>query len=220
MPTYTFTRTLEELRTIILRKLNYRGIGDTAGGEEAAIVDEGLNLRLKELHALGVLWFNVAPTPTDITTTPSTASVSLSAVTDFLYPLSMNLRSGTEDRPIEIISHAQYHAITTKDDTGEPEKVFVANGTAYFWPTPDAAYTVKMTYHAIAADVEAATAPDVRQEMMRCLVDIVVMDLVDDFQIPEQRAQRLVGKGMVAERRLMVLNHQKVDAATVQVDYF
>lgn len=220
MPAYAFTRTLEEMRVIILRKLNYRGIGETASGEESAIVDEALNLRLKELHALGVLWFNVAPSTSDLTLTAGVASVSLSAVTDFLSPLTMKLRIGTEDRPIDIISHRQYQDITEKSESGEPEKVYVSNGTAYFWPTPTSGYTVKMTYHAIAADVEAATAPDVKQEMLRCLVDIVVMDVVDDFQIPEVKAQRLIAKGMAAEKRLQVLNSQKIDATPVEVTYF
>lgn len=220
MPTYSFTRTLAEMRTTILRKLNYRGIGDTASGEEAAVVDEVMNLRLKELHGLGVLWFNVSPATTDVALTAGVATASLSAVTDFLYPLTMNLRVGTEDRLIEIISHHQYQSITNKAESGEPEKVYVNGSSAYFWPTPQSNYTVKMTYHAIAADVEAAVTPDVKQEMLRCLVDIVVMDCVDDFQVPEPKAQRLMVKGMAAERRIQILNSQKIDATPVEVDYF
>lgn len=220
MPTYTFTRTLGQMRSLVLRKLRYLDSSETVSADDAAVVDEAINLRLKELHALGILWFNVAAATTDIALVAGTATKSLSAVTDFLFPVTVQLRIGTEDRDVEIISHREYQAITTKADSGEPEKVMISGGTAYFWPTPDAAYTAKLTYNAIAADTNSPDTPDVPVSMLRSLVSLVAWDCADDFGVPEQRMARLKIEAEEAETKLRVLNAERVDATPVQADYF
>jgi hypothetical protein len=220
MPTYSFTRTLPQMRALILRKLRVIGNSATPSGNQAAIVDEAIDLRLKELHALGVLWFNVSGATSDLTLVAGTATASLSALTDFLYPITAKLRIGSEDKPIDIISHREYQAIPDKTERGEPEKMMVSGGTAYFWPTPDDNYTVKLTYQAIAADTESPTAPDVAVSMMRSLVTMVAADLIDDFAVPEQRAQRLILEAQSAARTLRTLNSERVDSTTVEMQAF
>lgn len=220
MPTYTFTRTLGQMRSLVLRKLRYLDSSETVSADDAAVVDEAINLRLKELHALGILWFNVAAATTDLALVAGTATKSLSAVTDFLFPVTVQLRIGTEDRNVEIISHREYQAITTKADSGEPEKVMISGGMAYFWPTPDAAYTAKLTYNAIAADTNSPDTPDVPVSMLRSLGSLVAWDCADDFGVPEQRMARLKIEAEEAETKLRVLNAERVDATPVQADYF
>lgn len=221
MPTYSFTRTLPQMRALILRKLRYLDPGETPSGSDAAIVDEAIDLRLKELHALGTLWFNVAGAASDLSLIAGTATVSLAAVTDFLFPVSVSLRVGTEDKPVGIISHREYQVIREKSDSGEPEKVYFApDGTAHFWPTPNTDYTAKLTYQAIAADTENPNAPDVSVPMMRSLVTLVAADLVDDFGVPEQLAQRLIVQAKEAERTLRTLNAERVDSAPVEIQAY
>jgi hypothetical protein len=220
MPTYAFTRTLEQIQKLVLRRLRYLDPDESPTATEQAIVNEAIDLRLKELHALGTLWFNVSGATTDLALTSGTATKSLSAVTDFLYAVSVSLRVGTDDQPIEIIGHAQYQAIPNKADQGEPEQVFFSGGTAYFWPTPGSAYTAKLTYHAIAADTLSPAAPDVPVAMMRSLVTLVASDLVDDFGVPELLAQRLLAQAVIAEKTIRILNAERVDNATVEMTSF
>lgn len=220
MPTYSFTRTLPQMQSLILRKLRYLDPGETADGTDLAIVDEAIDLRLKELHALGVLWFNVAGATTNLALVGGTETVSLSAITDFLYPVTVKLRIGTEDRDVEIISHRQYQAITNKAESGEPDKVFFSGSTAYFHPTPSANYAAKLTYQAIAADTETPNAPDVSVSMMRSLVTLVAADLIDDFGVPEQLAQRLLAQAQIAERTIRTLNAERVDSTPVQIQAY
>ena len=220
MPTYSFTRTLPQMQKLILRKLRVLDPDETPDANQAATVNEAIDLRLKELHALGTLWWNVAPATTDLALVSGTATKSLSAVTDFLFAVSMKLRVGTDDRDIEIISHREYQDIENKADRGEPEKVFISGGTAYFWPTPNSNYTVKMTYQAIAADTSNPDTPDVSVAMLRSLVTLVAADCADDFGVPEQRAIRLMAEAREAEKKLRALNTERVDSTTVTVDYF
>jgi hypothetical protein len=220
MPTYSFTRTLPQFQKMVLRKLRVLDPSETPSADDAATVNEATDLRLKELHALGVLWFNVAPAATDLALVSGTASKSLAAVTDFLYPVTVKLRNGTDDQDVEIISHREYQDIENKADQGEPEKVFISNGTAYFWPTPDDNYTAKLTYQAIAADTNNPDAPDVSVAMLRSLATLVAADCADDFAIPEARLQRLLLEAQAAEKTLRTLNAERVDTTRVEVDYF
>lgn len=220
MPTYSFTRTLPEMQKLILRKLRYLDPDETPSGRDAQTVNEAIDLRLKELHALGTLWFNVAGAATTLTLTAGVASLSLSSVTDLLFPVSMKLRIGGDDRDVDIISHSQYQDIENKAESGEPSQVFISGATAYFWPTPADNYTAKMTYQAIADDTASPAAPDVPVAMMRSLVTLVAADLVDDFAVPEALAQRLILQARDAERTIRALNTERVDSTTVQISGF
>jgi hypothetical protein len=218
---YTFTRTMPQLVSLVLRKLGAIGVDQTPSAEDTAVVREAFDLRLKEMHALGVLWFNVAGATTDLVLVAGTASKSLSAVTDFLYPVTVKLRIGSDDRDVDIISHREYQAIESKSDSGEPSKVFFApSGTAYFWPTPSGNYTVKLTYQAIAEDTTASGAPDIPVSMMRSLASVIAFDLVDEFDVDERRAQRIASGAREAIRILTNLNAERVDATPVKASYF
>lgn len=220
MPTYSFTRTLAQMQALVLRKLRVLDPSETADANQAATVDEAIDLRLKELHALGVLWFNVSGATTDLTMTPSTAAVSLAAVTDFLFPVSVKLRIGAEDKEVDIISHREYQAIPNKTDTGEPTAAFFSGGSVYFHPVPDSAYVAKLTYQSIAADTSTPDTPDVPVAMLRALVTLVASDCADDFGVPEERVRRLLAEAKEAERTLRTLNTERVDTTPVVVDYF
>jgi hypothetical protein len=215
-----FTRTLPQIVELVLRKLGAAGVGDPIAPDDTAVVREAVDLRLQELHALGVLWFNVAGAATDLTLVSGTASLSLATVDDFLYPISLRLRVGTDDQDIEIISHRQYQDLPNKSDTGEPEKAFISGGIAYFWPTPNDNYTAKLTYQALADSTTATGSPDVAVSMLRSLVTLVAADLIDDFDVQEPKASRILAQAKEAQRTIRALNTERVDTSTVEVDYF
>lgn len=218
MPTYTFTRTREQVRDMVLRKLKVLSVGETVSAEDAAIVYEAMDLRLKEMHALGILWFNVSGATSDISLVSGTATVS--AASDVLFPVSVNLRIGNEDVPIDIIGHNEYQAIENKLDQAEPEKVFFSGGVFRFWPVPDANYTGKITYQQVAADTAASTRPDVEVSMLRAFSVILAYDLADSFDAPELTIARLERESIVAMRTIRALNAERVDPGTTEAEYF
>lgn len=218
MPTYTFTRTREQVRDMVLRKLKVLSVGETVSAEDAAIVYEAMDLRLKEMHALGILWFNVSGATSDIALVSGTATVSAAA--DVLFPISLNLRIGNEDVPIDIIGHNEYQAIENKLDEAEPEKVFFSGGVFRFWPVPDANYTGKLTYQQMAADTVAGTRPDVEVSMLRAFSVIVAYDLADSFDVPEQIIARLERESITAMRTIRALNAERVDPGITEAEYF
>jgi hypothetical protein len=218
MPTYTFTRTREQMRDMVLRKLNALGIDETANAEDAVLVYEAMDIRLKELHSLNLLWFEVASALSDVTITSGSATTN--AGSDVLYPVSMSVRVGSEDFPLEIVDHRTFQAIPNKTETGQPEKMLFSGGVYRFWPVPDANYTGKLTYQQMAADTAAAAAPNVPVAMMRSLVTLIVYDLADDYGLSEQAISRLAAQSEGAMRTIRALNAQRVDNKTVEVSYF
>lgn len=219
MPTYAFTRNREQFAGDVLRKLGVLNAGGTPQARDYASVNTALDLRLKELHALGVLWWQVSGASTSVSLTGGVVSATISA-TDYLFPVSMAVVVGTDEIPLEIIDHRAYQAIPDKASTGEPEKVFISGTAARFWPVPQSNYTAKLTYQAIAADSEVSATPDVPVSCLRALVDIVAGDLVDDYETPEPKASRLLQKQVIGLTTIRALNAQRVDVATVTPDYF
>lgn len=219
MPTNTFTRNREQFATKVALKLGVVGTGETVRGNDLAVICEAIDLRLKELHVLGVLWWNVSGATTDLALTGGAVTATISA-TDYLFPVSMAVRVGSEDRPLEIIDHRAYQAITNKASQGEPEKVFIQGSTARFHPVPSAAYTAKLTYQAIAEDSAINTPLDIRTESTRSLIDVVAADLIEEYEVPEPKASRLMANQVIGMRTLRALNQQRVSTATVTTDYF
>lgn len=219
MPTYTFTRTREQMRDLIARKLGVKEQGQDLSAEDAEIVYEAINLRLKELHSIGLLWWQISGAQTSVAITSGTATATISA-TDYLLPVSLMLTVGTEQQPVEIIGHREYQAIPDKAQTGEPTQALISGTTIRMHPVPNADGSLKLTYQAIAADAENGAAPDVPVEMMRAFACVVAADLVDDFDVEPNRAARLMVGVEPAMRTIRALNHQSVDSNTVTVDYF
>lgn len=216
--TYAFTRTREQMRTKILVKLGAYGSGETPDSADSDLVYEAIDFRLKELHALGTLWYQVAGAQSDVALTGGTATANAPA--DCLFPVSFNVRVNGVDKPLELIDHRQYQAIPNKDDTGEPGVCFFSGGVFRFWPVPDVDYTAKLTYEAIAADTASATAPDIPVAMMRAFITIVSSDLAEDFGKSESEIIRRAADAREAMKTIRALNVQRTDAGTTEAEYF
>lgn len=214
----TFTRTREQFRDMVLRKLRVLGVDRTPQGEEEAIVIEALDVRLKELHRLGVLWWKVSSTLTDVTLTANVATAN--APSDILFPVTLHIRHNDEDLPVDLIDHRRFQEIGTKSDTGIPEQAVLFGGAFRFYPVPDSSYTAKLTYQKIIDDSAASTAPDVIVSALRWLKDLVAYDCADDFRVPEPRMIRLEREAGVAERKLRALFPQRIEPQPVEAEYF
>lgn len=218
MPTYTFTRTREQVRDLVLRKLGVLAVGEAASPDDMDVVYEALDLRLKEMHRLGTLWWNVSNATTDVAVTAGVATAAVPA--SMLYPVTLALRVNGDDQPIEIIGHREFQEIENKTDAGEPERVIVEGSNFRFWPVPSISRTVKLTYEQIIADTEADAAPDIPVGAMRSLVILVASDLLDEFSVPEPFASRIERKVPEALRTIKAIGAQRVDSVLVTPDYF
>ena len=216
----SFTRTREQLRDMVLAKLGELDPGETVSTNDATTVYEAIDVRLKELHRLGILWRKVTSTPTTFSLSSGVASASAGAG-EILFPIRMTFTNGSEDDPIRIIGKDEYAAIPDKTTTGDPELALWEAPTKFiFYPVPDADGTAKLLYERIIDDTAASTAPDVEVSMMRALKDIVAYDLADVFGKPEQMIARLEREALRAELSLRKLAVERVGYATVQVDEF
>jgi hypothetical protein len=217
MPTQAWTLTREKLTARVLRKLGVIGAADVPEAEDAAIVHEAIDARLKEMHALGVLWWQVGGAATDLTLTAGVATVALPA--GFLFPVSLALVSGDE-RPIDFISHREYQAIPSKSERGEPSAAFVVGSTVYLHPVPQTNYTARLTYQAIADDTAAGQPADIPASMLRSLSSLVAADLLDEFGISTAQAAPLMQQAAQAERIVRALNVERVSASPVAPEWY
>jgi hypothetical protein len=219
MPTYTWTRTREQLGGMILRKLGVLGASDTAEAEDAALVYEAMDARLKELQTLHILWWNVTGAQTSLPLTAGVATATIGAA-DFLYPVTATVLVGNEERPLRVVSHREYQALPNKGDSGEPELLFIDGALCRFWPVPRSNTTANLTYQAISADVQSGAVPDVPPGAMRAFALLVAGDLVDEFGLSGEQAARLTARQTESMRTLRMIGQQRVDTAPVVAEYF
>ncbi len=215
--TYSFTRTREEMAVLVLGKLGVLAAGETASAEDATLVYEAIDLRLKEMHRRGIYWRNVGKRTLSFTIPANVASASASV--DILYPVAMYIVNTSLDDPVEIIGAKEYAAIDNKSYAGPPEKVlYVSSAEFLFWPVPTSNTTAKVLYEQIADDTAASTTPDVDVSMLRWLKDIIAYDLADHFGLPEQKVMRFAQEAERAERNIRSLNSERKDYEPVAVD--
>lgn len=215
--TIAFTRTREQLAAMVLRKLGVLENGGTADTDDLTVMYEAIDLRLKEMHRLGIFWPNVDKVPLSFTIAANGTTGSASV--DVLFPISLHVVNGTGDDPVEIIGPREYADIYNKAEGGVPIKALHNGGATFtFWPVPTASTTAKLLYEKIADDTAASTAPDVTVAMLRWLKDIVAYDIADDFGIPEQKQMRWKVESKEAELNIRRLAVPRVDYAPVAVE--
>lgn len=213
----SFTRTRTQLAAMVLRKLGILATGGTANSNDQTVIYEAIDLRLKEMHRLGIFWRKVDKVPLNFTLTANTNSASATA--DILFPIAMQVVDGSRDCPVDIIDVRQYAEIYDKAETGTPTKALWKGGAEFiFWPIPTATTTAKLTYEKIADDSSADAAIDVDVSMLRWMRDIICYDVGDDFNQDAQTMQRFERESIRAELNIRKLNAQRVTYGPVMVD--
>lgn len=217
--TTAFTRTRTQIAQRVLGKVIKVGVA-AAASEDYVTVYEAIDLRLKEMHKLGIFWRKVTSVP--VTFSLGAGVVSASAGNgDILFPIKMTYTNGTQDDPVQIVGVADYAAIPDKTRSGNPEKALWKGGSEFLlYPVPSAAGTAKLLYQKIADDTVSGSAIDVDVAMIRPMMDIIKYDIADDYGIPEGIIQRWKVEAVQAERDIRKLGAQHVDLASVAVDDF
>lgn len=215
--TTTFTRTRTQIAQRVLGKVTKIG-AVTAVTADADTVYEALDLRLKEIHKLGIFWRKVTSVPVTFSLTASVASASAGAG-DILFPINVTFTNNSKDDPVYIIGIREYAQIEDKTLTGDPEKVLWKGGSEFvFYPVPSANGTAKLLYEKIADDTSLGAAIDIDVAMIRPMMDLVKYDIADDFGIDEQTQTRWRVEAKEAERNIRKLSVQRTDSSTVRID--
>lgn len=216
---FSYTRTREQLATLVMRKLGIVGASQTIATADADMVYEAADLRLKEMHRLGIVWRYVPETPLSFAVTANVNTAS--ATTDIQFPIALFIADGSRDEKVDIISVRQYAAIEDKSEQGLPVKALWRGGAEFqFWPVPTATTTAKLVYEQFAQDTTAGSAIDVDVSMIRWMRDIICYDLGDVYGKTDQTMMRWKADCLEAERNIRKLNALRVDYAPVAVDDF
>ena len=214
----TFTRTREQLRSMVLRKLGVIGAATSVVSVDADIVYEAIDLRLKEFHRLGIYWRKVDEIPVVFSVASAVASAHV-LTTDIQFPIILTIRDGSSDDPVEIVGTIEWAKIPDKTRTGTPEKALWAGSDEFmFYPVPITSTTARLTYERIANDTTAGSAVDAEVSMMRWLKDVIAYDIGDDFGMDEQRMQRFMKEAEIAERNIRKLAVERKNYGPVAVD--
>ena len=217
---YSYTRTRDQLAVLVLRKLGIIGSNTTtAATADADQAYEAIDLRLKEMHRLGVVWRYVSNTPLSFAVTANVATASATA--DIQFPMALFIADSSMDQPVDIINVRQYASIEDKAQTGLPVKALWRGGAEFqFWPVPTTTTTAKLVYEKIATDTTAGASIDVDTSMIRWMRDIICYDLGEQYGKSEQTMARYERESEKAERNIRKLNAQRVDYSPVAVDSF
>lgn len=203
---------------MVLRKLGVVGAATSVVSADADIVYEAIDLRLKELHRLGIFWRKVDSIPTNFSVTAGIASAHV-ATNDILFPIKLTVLDGSLDEPVEIIGKPEYAAIDNKNDRGLPTKALWKGSTEFvFHPVPLSSTTVKLVYEKIADDTTAGSAADIDVSMIRHMKDIIAYDVGDDFGIDEARMNRFQAEAMKAEISIRKLSVERKAHSPVLVE--
>lgn len=214
---YTFNRTRTQLANLIDSKLGVLAAGGTALSADADTIYEAIDLRLKEIHRLGIFWRKVPPVPLSFALTASTLSAS--ATGDILFPISMTVVDGSNDCPVDIIGVREYAAIADKAEAGLPTKALWKGSAEFlFHPVPTAATTAKLVYEKYIDDTSAGATMDVDVAMLRHLANIIVYDVGDHFGIDEAKMMRWEKDAKRAELDIRKLSVERKGYSTVAVD--
>jgi hypothetical protein len=211
----TFSRTREELRDMILRKLRKLAVGQTPSNDDIVIVYEALDLYLKQIHRLGVFWGKVSVAPLQFTVSANTTAASAS--NDVLFPILMTAVNGSDVEPIDIVGYREFNSIENKAETGTPTKALHRGSSSFwFWPVPVSNTTINLTYEKVIDDTAAATPIDANVSLLMWIRDVVAYHLADDFRINEQTVMRWAKEADYAEKQIRKLSVQRVDSTPVE----
>ena len=213
----SFHRTREQLRDKVYGAMGVYDPDDGVSSGDAALFYEALDLQLKSLHSLGLLWFKVGSVTTNTTLTVGDGTEA--APSDMLYMVQMFARDSSTDSPVDIITHREYQAIANKTDTGIPTQCYVDQEAQlmYLYPVPDSTYSLRQTYAKIVDDSATSTDVDVPQWALRSLVDLLKVDLADHFGISEDKLVRWERNSRKAIKDIRVMNAPVVDHSTVKL---
>jgi hypothetical protein len=192
----------DKLAASVLRKLGELGRGKPVDPGDVSIIHDALNLRLKEMHRLGTLWFKINPIATEMILSANSKTLTLDPSINMVYPITLHgVENDTEYKLIPF-SHIGYQNIPDKDESGSPLRYRIHNNQIVCYPVPEEDFTLRLTYAAEVDESVSGTAVDIPGWAFRCLKIILAYDVADDFRVSREDKADLKSEMYEAEQKL------------------
>lgn len=206
---YDFILTRNELIEESYRKCGVLADGEYISAEQLSTGNKKLNSILKKWEGDGChLWTYLTDT---LTTTSGQAYKDVPTTNGLAYIEKAYVVVSSNDIEIDRITRREYEDIQTKTDPGQPTVFahFVAEGRVYFWPRPDATYTVKLFGLKRLKDWETADSTgEFPARWMDAIRYALAVDLAEDYTLPLREIQYLDSK---AQREYVKARGKEVD---------
>lgn len=193
-----------DIITDALQILGQIGAGQTASDEDHSLCMTALQNIIKELPLHGVSWPKMTVAPVALAWSAGTPAKVTMPVDYYGVPV-VSYVANAVNIDLEIITKAVYDALQQPDYVAlYPQKLYIApNNTGFLWPVPSADPGLKITYQAIALDVEIATRPDVAQTWIAGLGLWVANEVAPKFGI-DMASRQDIERRFLGRRRLML----------------
>jgi len=204
--TTIFELSRDSIIAAALRKVGALAAGQTPSAEDLTNGMQALNALVSEFQTFGMpLWKRTQYTLTAVIGTNS-YTIGESQTVNTPFPIKMEsvvIRTSGAAQEVLPISRTEFNLLNTTS-TGKPVQYtyqpFINNGIIKFWPIPDVAYSIELTYRKPVEGFTAATeTPDFPQEWQNALIYGLAELLAPEYGVP------LNDRGMLrkeAERHL------------------
>ena len=189
---YDFILDRDELIDESFKKIGALADGQNISAEQLDTANKKLNLIIKSWEATGAhLWTYVTDS---VATVASTASYLVPTTNGPHFVDRAYIVVNSTERRLERLSISQYADIYDKAAQGEPCAFYhnVAEAKVYFWPTPNAIWTVKLFGYRRLKDWESASSTgEFPARWQTALKYALAVELGEDYKIPLKETQYL-----------------------------
>lgn len=193
---------------LVLRKLGALSAGESASPEDYADAKQLIDSSLKSMHADGLMWWAVK------TDNVSFSSSFASRPSDCV----ACVHASWNGYPVDRVDRITYERIQDKQESGRPSVVFDDGVNLNIWPVGTG--DLRLTYLREVISTSQNAEMDVPKEILRPLIDYMAWQIEPWFDVPAQKAQRIVADGMASRITLLALSNVGVDHQPTQAEYF
>lgn len=194
---------------------------------------QALNILIRKKDAQGRWFWAVSNTESTLTLIASqrsyAAGVGASLIPTNVVKLEnvQLLNSTSYDPPMQILSKSNSLSTWNREGTGTPYQCYLEKGTLptanklHFFPTPNAALTVKFNYRRSIAEFDAATDnPDVPQFAQECLISLLAYRLAPEYGTGGETYAILKTEANESWSEMTAMNAETFDSTPARTEYF
>jgi len=201
---YDFILTRNELIEESYRKIGVLSEYKNISSSELASGNRKLNLILKEWSDDGVkLWTEIVETTV---TVAAQSYVSIPQTNGLSYVDIVHVNEDGNDRELQRLDKREYERITDKDASGIPDFFHqdVTDNRVYFWPVPDAVYSIRLYGVKTLKDWETEDdTGELAARWQNALKYALAVDLAEDYLSPISQIRDLRETAIIKYRQAM-----------------
>lgn len=189
---YDFILTRDELIDEAYRKIGVLAEGQNISADQLSTANAKLNSIIKAWEGTGgYLWSYLTEA---VSTSASTSYVTLPTANGIHYIDRAYIVINSSSLPLERFSVSQYASIARPSQSGQP--ILFSQNTAeqriYFWPVPDAVYSINLWGYRRLKDWESASSTgEFPSRWQVALKYTLAVELGEDYRLPIKELQYL-----------------------------